>query len=168
MLLHTEEAGIITKRALKTSRLDRLSVSASIDTTLFGIVRVNADVPAIYPPQDARRSSDTAPGCPDFGDDSVVDRGPKGVPPSGGSLHPPVGDRPEIVWWDPAVLTRDVEEDVSLRQQRILKADPEGHCLHCKRGKLCPLEICPRRGHRLGIAAVHLGPDSDLSITRRG
>jgi ATP-dependent exoDNAse (exonuclease V) beta subunit len=86
--------------------------------------------PAIYPPQDARRSSRPAPGCPAFGDDSVLDRGPKGMPPSGGSvrpgLHPPVAHRPEIVWWDPAALTLDVQEEVSLRQQRILEVDPDG------------------------------------------
>jgi hypothetical protein len=50
--------------------------------------------------------------------------------PSGGSvrpgLHPPVAHRPEIVWWDPAVLTLDVREEVSLRQQRILEVDPDG------------------------------------------
>jgi len=60
----------------------------------------------------------------------VLDRGPKGVPPPGGSvrpgLHPPIGDRPEIVWWDPAVLALDVEEEISLRQQRILEADRDG------------------------------------------
>ena len=33
--------------------------------------------PAIYPPQEARRSASAAPGCPAFGDDSVLDRGPK-------------------------------------------------------------------------------------------
>jgi ATP-dependent exoDNAse (exonuclease V) beta subunit len=86
--------------------------------------------PAIYPPQDARRNSSPAPGCPAFGDDSVLDRGPKGLPPHGGSvrpgLHPPVAHRPEIVWWDPAVLTLDVQEEVSLRQQRILEVDPDG------------------------------------------
>ena len=30
------------------------------------------------------------------------------------------------MWWDPAVLALDVEEQVSLRQQRILEADPDG------------------------------------------
>jgi ATP-dependent exoDNAse (exonuclease V) beta subunit len=41
-------------------------------------------------------------------------------------LHGAVGDRPEIVWWDPAALTLNVQEEVSLRQQRILEADPDG------------------------------------------
>ena len=86
--------------------------------------------PAIYPPQDARRSSRPAPGCPAFGEDSVLDRGPKGMPPPGGSvrpgLHLPIADGSEIVWWDPAVLELDVEEEASLRQQRILELDKDG------------------------------------------
>jgi ATP-dependent helicase/nuclease subunit A len=86
--------------------------------------------PAIYPPQDARRRSSPAPGCPAFGDDSVIDRGPKGAAPPGGSvrpgLHAPIGGRPGIVWWDPEALTLDVQEEISLRQQRILEANPDG------------------------------------------
>jgi ATP-dependent helicase/nuclease subunit A len=86
--------------------------------------------PAIYPPQDARRSSRSAPGCPAFGEDSVLDRGPKGMPPPGGSvrpgLHPPIAHGSEIAWWDPAVLELDVEEEASLRQQRILETDKDG------------------------------------------
>ena len=31
-----------------------------------------------------------------------------------------------VVWWDPAVLDLDVEEQAPLRQQRILEADPDG------------------------------------------
>jgi ATP-dependent exoDNAse (exonuclease V) beta subunit len=30
------------------------------------------------------------------------------------------------VWWDPEALTLDVQEEVSLRQQRILEVDPDG------------------------------------------
>jgi ATP-dependent helicase/nuclease subunit A len=52
------------------------------------------------------------------------------VPPPGGSvrpgLHPPIGDKPEIIWWDPAVLALNAEEQISLRQKRILEADPDG------------------------------------------
>ena len=86
--------------------------------------------PAIYPPQDARRRSSPAPGCPAFGEDSVLDRGPKGIAPPGGSvrpgLHPPIGHGSEIVWWDPAMLELDVQEEASLRQQRILESDEGG------------------------------------------
>jgi hypothetical protein len=37
-----------------------------------------------------------------------------------------MGDKPEVVWWDPAVLALNVEEEISLRQRRILEADPHG------------------------------------------
>ena len=37
--------------------------------------------PALYPPEDSRRNSDRADGCPSFGEDSVLERGAKGVPP---------------------------------------------------------------------------------------
>jgi hypothetical protein len=37
----------------------------------------------LYPPDDARRRSGPAPGCPQFGDDSVVDRGPESTARSG-------------------------------------------------------------------------------------
>lgn len=86
--------------------------------------------PVVYPPQDARRGSGPAAGCPAFGEDSVLDRGPEGVAPSGGSvrpgLHPPVAHGSGIVWWDPAVLELDVQEEASLRQQRVLESDKAG------------------------------------------
>jgi ATP-dependent exoDNAse (exonuclease V) beta subunit len=41
-------------------------------------------------------------------------------------LYASIGDRPGIVWWDPAALKLDVQEEISLRQQRILEADPDG------------------------------------------
>jgi hypothetical protein len=76
-------------------------------------------------PQEARRSASAAPGCPEFGEDSVFDRGPEITSPRGGSvrpgLHPAIADRPEIVWWDSGVLELDVEEQVSLRQQRMIR-----------------------------------------------
>jgi hypothetical protein len=57
--------------------------------------------PVLYPPNDSRGNSDVAPGCPTFGEDSVVDRGPKGHPPAARSvrpgLHQPVADGPQVV-----------------------------------------------------------------------
>jgi ATP-dependent exoDNAse (exonuclease V) beta subunit len=86
--------------------------------------------PVLYPSNDARRNSDIAPGCPSFGEDSVVDRGPKGHPPAAGSVHPglhrPVPDGAQVIWWDPTVLTLEVEEHAALRHQRILEVDPDG------------------------------------------
>jgi ATP-dependent exoDNAse (exonuclease V) beta subunit len=85
--------------------------------------------PVLYPLNDSRGNSDVAPGCPTFGEDSVVDRGPKGHPPAVGSvrpgLHRPAADGPQVVWWDPTVLLLEVEEHAALRHQRILEVDPD-------------------------------------------
>jgi ATP-dependent helicase/nuclease subunit A len=86
--------------------------------------------PMLYPPDSARRQSGPAPRCPTFGDDSVVERGPEGSPPAHGSVRPgvhhPIANGPAVVWWDPAALSLEVEEQAPLRHQRILQADPEG------------------------------------------
>ena len=82
------------------------------------------------PADDAKRQSEPVPGAPAFGNDSVVDRGPQGVEPAGGSvrpgLHSPRVGGHKVAWWDPNVLRLDVEENVGLRQQRILEADESG------------------------------------------
>ena len=44
--------------------------------------------PVLYPLGDAKRRSSPAPGCPSFGTDSVLDRGPEGISPAGGSVQP--------------------------------------------------------------------------------
>jgi ATP-dependent helicase/nuclease subunit A len=86
--------------------------------------------PMLYPPDDARRRSRPASCCPMFGDDSVVKRGPEGRPPVPGSvkpgLHHPKAEGPGVVWWDPAALPLEVEEQEQLRHQWILQADPDG------------------------------------------
>lgn len=86
--------------------------------------------PMLYPPPEARRQSELAPGCPAFGEDSVVERGPQGHAPAIGAvrpgLHRPMEDGPSIVWWDPTVLSLDIEEQAPLRHQRILEIDAEG------------------------------------------
>src|SRR5262245_5225701 len=81
----------------------------------------------LYPPDDKRRNAKPAPGCPAFGEESVLDRGLDGHPPAIGSvspgLHRPTADGPPVVWWDPAALALEVEERVALRHQRILEVD---------------------------------------------
>ena len=85
--------------------------------------------PVLYPPDESRRNSDAADGCPAFGEDSVVDRGPKGVPPAVGSVRPgshkPVSHGPNVVWWDPSSLALEVEEHAPLRHRRILDVDQD-------------------------------------------
>jgi hypothetical protein len=86
--------------------------------------------PALYPPDEAKRQPRRAVGCPQFGEDSVLDRGVQGVAPPRGSvrpgLHNPRAGAHAAIWWDPAVLALDVEEQMGLRQQRILEADEHG------------------------------------------
>ena len=83
--------------------------------------------PMLYPRDDARRQSGPAPGCPRFGDDSVLERGPEGHAPACGSvspgLHHPIANGPPVVWWDPAALLLEVEEQAPLQHQLILQAD---------------------------------------------
>jgi ATP-dependent helicase/nuclease subunit A len=83
--------------------------------------------PVLYPQDEARRQSGPAPGCPRFGDDSVLERGPGGHPPPCGSvspgLHRPIANGPPVVWWDPAQLLLEVEEQAPLQHQLILQAD---------------------------------------------
>jgi len=86
--------------------------------------------PLLYPADDARRTSAPAPGCPAFGEDSVLSRGPKGKMPAARpvrpGLHAPENGGAPVVWWDPAILTLEVEELAPLRHQRLLEADPDG------------------------------------------
>jgi hypothetical protein len=86
--------------------------------------------PALYPTDEEKGQSEPVPGAPGFGMDSVVDRGPQGTEPAEGSVRPGVHSPRlgghTVAWWDPNVLRLDVEENVGLRQQRILEADESG------------------------------------------
>lgn len=86
--------------------------------------------PQLYPAESARRNSVPAPGCPVFGTESVLGRGPKGKRPSAGSIRPglhvmEVAGAP-VAWWDPAVLILNSEEFAPLRHQRLLELDTGG------------------------------------------
>jgi len=79
---------------------------------------------AIYPPLDRQRRPDPAPGCPRFGNDSVLERPPDllagpemSVRPG---LHFPKAGGHTVVWWDPHVLRLGVQGDAGLRQEEIL------------------------------------------------
>src|SRR5271166_2831056 len=84
--------------------------------------------PVIYPaPKDWRAPLEPAPpGCPVFGDDSVVVRTPKAPPKSrvvAPGLHRAQAGDHHVVWWDPARLKLDARETMGLRQHRLLMAD---------------------------------------------
>jgi ATP-dependent helicase/nuclease subunit A len=84
----------------------------------------------LYPHiHDCRGAVRPAPGCPDFGDDCVVERPSKALPKMKSiipGLHRPRSGRHRVVWWDPACLNLDVDEAMGLRQRRLLEADESG------------------------------------------
>ncbi|HZR81469.1 MAG TPA: UvrD-helicase domain-containing protein [Candidatus Binatia bacterium] len=84
---------------------------------------------AVYPPHGERASAKVAPGCPPFGRDTVAQRPPLARPehdPIRPGLHRPTADGPAVVWWDPTKLDLGLQDDVGLRQMRILEADEKG------------------------------------------
>ena len=88
---------------------------------------------AIYPVRNRRRESRPAPGCPQFGEDSVRDRLPAIVPADSArpGLHRLTPhDSPEepydVVWWDPACLNLQAESHFGVNHEEILADDNSG------------------------------------------
>ena len=84
--------------------------------------------PVLYPERRRWRTSRPAPGCPGFGESTVLERPPLfdrdeefSVRPG---LHQPEAGEHEVVWWDPRLLRLDAETDHGLRQEGFLA---EGH-----------------------------------------
>lgn len=79
--------------------------------------------PAIYPPASSRQRAKRAPGCPEFGHDTVLARNGH-PPPDGGSVEPGlhVFTRPNygVVWWDPKTLALNVPRQFGIRQEELL------------------------------------------------
>src|SRR5579864_3385814 len=80
---------------------------------------------SIYPARDRYRNSTPAPGCPKFGEASVVDRPfftreEHSVKPG---LHSPQQGAHSAVWWDPHTLNLTPPANLGLRQEEILTAD---------------------------------------------
>jgi ATP-dependent exoDNAse (exonuclease V) beta subunit len=111
-----------------TRARDLMIVPACGDKPLAGWLEVLN--PALWPPDEAKGQSEPVPGATSFGEDSVVDRGPQGMPPPGGcvrpGLHRPRVGTHTVAWWDPNVLALEAEENVGVRQQRVLEADESG------------------------------------------
>jgi len=84
--------------------------------------------PVVYPGD--RRGSKAAPGCPMFGEDTVLERGDQASRTTGSSvrpgLHRPLVGTHSIVFWDPSALGLDKEDDAGQRQQKILAVDDKG------------------------------------------
>ncbi|HEX6896035.1 MAG TPA: 3'-5' exonuclease, partial [Bryobacteraceae bacterium] len=84
---------------------------------------------AIYPERGRQRHADPAPGCPQFGDSTVVSRPifTSDEPSVCPGLHTPQQGEHPVVWWDPHGLNLAAAASLGLRQEEILKAtDPAG------------------------------------------
>ena len=125
-----EEEAIRLLYVAATRARDLVVVPAVGDEECDGwLSRLN---PVLYPADADRRSpaSSHPPGCPEFGDDSILTRPPK-APGKMKSVAPGLyrvrqgGHQQEhqIVWWDPRLLILNVEEKMGLRQDKLLQAD---------------------------------------------
>ncbi len=84
--------------------------------------------PVVYPAPSDRRApaSQHPPGCPEFGDDSILTRpakAPGKIKSVAPGLHRAQQGEHRIVWWDPRLLILNVEEKMGLRQDKLLQAD---------------------------------------------
>jgi hypothetical protein len=84
---------------------------------------------SLYPERKDRRASLPAPGCPVFGEASVLPRAQDHPGSAPTSVRPGLHRFPtpghEVVWWDPAALGPPADENFGLRQQEALAPDAE-------------------------------------------
>ena len=85
--------------------------------------------PAVYPEEPGMPESIEPAGCPSLEGEGVwgvpdnARRGPLPVRPG---LHRPRQGGHRVVWWEPRLLGLEVDEDVGLRQQKLLTVDERG------------------------------------------
>ncbi len=121
-----EEEAIRLLYVAATRARDLIVVPAVGDEEYDGwLSRLN---PVVYPAQTDRRApaSSHPPGCPEFGDDSILTRpakAPAKMKSVAPGLHRPQQGAHRIVWWDPRLLILNVEEKMGLRQDKLLQAD---------------------------------------------
>jgi ATP-dependent exoDNAse (exonuclease V) beta subunit len=82
---------------------------------------------ALYPPKDRWRVAGAAPGCPQFGGSTVLNRPPENseeVSVSPG-LHSPKAGAHGVVWFDPAVLALHAAESDGVENEDVLRGTSE-------------------------------------------
>src|SRR5205823_799952 len=82
---------------------------------------------ALYPPEEQWRISKPAPGCPPFGNTTVLNRPAElaaetSVKPG---LHTPRTGRHGVVWFDPAALRLKVEKTDGIENEQVLQGTTE-------------------------------------------
>jgi ATP-dependent helicase/nuclease subunit A len=118
-----EEAVRLTYVAATRAR-DLLVVPAVGDAPIPGWLDVLH--PVLYPREDDRRAARPAPGCPVFGDESVLDRPDKAR--FAVSVHPGLHVSEaghEVVWWDPKLLPVVAAASSGIKGDEILRDGAE-------------------------------------------
>jgi ATP-dependent exoDNAse (exonuclease V) beta subunit len=123
------EEGVRTLYVAATRARDVLVVPAVGDARVEGWVAPLA--PAIYPPPLLAHApvSVEPPGCPPLRGDCVAgipDYTRRAANPVRPGLHRPEAGLHEVVWWAPGALRLRVDEDVGLKQKKLLTADERG------------------------------------------
>src|SRR6516165_367758 len=124
-----EEEGVRTLYVAATRARDLLVVPVLADDRIEGWIAPLT--PALMPPFERARTpvSRRPPGCPELRGECVVDPPPRArhAPnPVRPGLHRPELGAHEVVWWPPRTLRLQVDEDVGLRQQKLLAVDERG------------------------------------------
>jgi ATP-dependent exoDNAse (exonuclease V) beta subunit len=127
-LARDKEEAVRLAYVAATRARDLLVVPAVGDDPVEGWLDVLR--PALYPTLKTCRRPERAPGCPPFGDDSVLERPASArFHPSANiapGLHRPKAGAHQVVWWDPRALELDRDFEVGLQQERLLTADEAG------------------------------------------
>ena len=107
---------------------------------------------ALYPPKDRWRVSSAAPGCPEFGDATVLNRPAdqwEEVSIKPGLHYPKKGSHP-VVWFDPAVLALRIARSDGVENEQVLNGTPEQAVEGLRRYQ----EWKDRRAQRIAAAGV--------------
>ena len=109
---------------------------------------------ALFPPRERWRLSGTAPGCPKFGETTVLNRPAdqweeKSVKPG---LHYPKDGSQPVVWFDPAVLALKVDRADGVENEQVLNGTPEQGAEGLRRYQ----EWKDARAHRIETGGVPL------------
>lgn len=87
---------------------------------------------ALYPARERYRRSAPAPGCPEFGEASVLERANPGPVDVETSVRPGLHRSEagaDVVWWDPRLIADEVVRDFGVRQEQLLQPDPAGEAV---------------------------------------
>jgi ATP-dependent helicase/nuclease subunit A len=119
-----EEEALRVAYVAATRARDLLVVAAVGDDPRPGWLSPLHD--ALYPDKDRYRISTAAPGCPAFGETTVLNRPPDqpeevSVKPG---LHRPRAGTHEVVWFDPQVLALKVDQAEGIEFEEVLRGTP--------------------------------------------